>query len=223
MFKFITNLLSGSLLSGASSLAKIFVGDKSERDAAIAEEVKAVQEAYQAEMMAPERLSVFAQFVDAANRLVRPSFTYGIIALFIWAAKDPIEFTASMVALAAVPEMMWWILLTVISFWFGGRLLEKAQGKFKVASDKQLTQILKIQKELRRLEGGTQEWGIASKQFMTTDPVIQDDDNEYVIIDDHEAVTPAAPVAKPKPVVVVKPVKKLFPVKRQNFKSRFKR
>jgi hypothetical protein len=222
MFKLISSLLSGSLLSGIGGLAKIFVGDKSEREAAIAEEVKAVQEAYAAEMTSPERTSPFGQFVDGVNRLVRPSFTYGTVALFVWAAKDPVEFTASMVALAAVPEMLWWILLTIVSFWFGGRLLEKANGQFKVASDKQLTQILKIQKELRKLEGGTQEWGVAAKTISPVITDLQNDDNQYIVVDEQDVITPQ-PTPRPKVVVIQKPKKQVFPVKRQNFKGRFQR
>ena len=116
----------GSILGGANNLAKTVFGDKAAKEAAIHEEQMQIQKGYQAEFLAPEKHGWFNQLVDGANRLVRPLFTYGIVALFVWACVDPVEFTMTVQALGVIPELLWYIMMTIIGFWFGGRLLEKA-------------------------------------------------------------------------------------------------
>ena len=116
----------GSILGSANSLAKTVFGDKAAKEAAIHQEQMELQKGYQAEFLAPEKKGWFNQLVDGANRLVRPLFTYGIVALFIWACVDPVEFTMTVQALGVIPELLWYIMMTIIGFWFGGRLLEKA-------------------------------------------------------------------------------------------------
>lgn len=62
--------------------------------------------------------------VDGINRLVRPLSTGGVLYWFYFCATDPIAFTASMVALQAMPTAFWGILGTIIVFWFGGKFAE---------------------------------------------------------------------------------------------------
>lgn len=131
MISKIINALGGGVLGGVNSIAQTFVGDKAARERGFHDEQMAIQQGYQAEFLAPEKKGIFNQLVDGANRLVRPFFTYGIVALFIWAAYDPVNFTYSMQALAVIPELMWYILMTIIAFWFGGRLLEKAPKRIQ--------------------------------------------------------------------------------------------
>lgn len=148
----IFSLLSGGLIGQISGLAKIFFGDKEQRDSAIADEMKAIQESYRAELMAPEKIGYWASFIDGINRLVRPFYTFGTMSLFIWAAIDPVSFQVTMVSMGAVPEMLWYICLTIISFWFGGRMLEKAPRKINALTPKALETLLVAQKELRKLD-----------------------------------------------------------------------
>lgn len=62
--------------------------------------------------------------VDGINRLVRPLFTGGVLYWFYFCATDPIAFTASVVALQAMPTAFWGLLGTIIVFWFGGKFAE---------------------------------------------------------------------------------------------------
>jgi hypothetical protein len=151
MLSSILSLLGDGLLGKVGDLAKIFVGSKSERDQAIATEMAAIQEAYKAELLAPERIGYWAAFVDGLNRLVRPSFTFGIVALFVWAALDAVGFTVTMTALAAVPDMLWYIFLTIIAFWFGGRIIEKAPMRIKALDVKQLATVIAAKKALENI------------------------------------------------------------------------
>jgi len=127
LLKFLTSGVLGSV----NSLAKTFVGDKSARETGFHQEQMSVQQGYQAEFLAPEKTGWFNQFVDGYNRLIRPFCTTGIIALIIWACVDPIEFSLTIQALALIPELMWYIIMTIIAFWFGGRILEKAPKSIK--------------------------------------------------------------------------------------------
>ena len=135
----------GSILGGANNLAKTVFGDKAAKEAAIHEEQMQIQKGYQAEFLAPEKKGWFNQLVDGANRLVRPLFTYGIVALFVWACVDPVEFTMTVQALGVIPELLWYIMMTIIGFWFGGRLLEKAPMR---VSKKEMAAAKTVAKEI---------------------------------------------------------------------------
>ena len=63
----------------------------------------------------------FDQFVDGLNRLPRPVMAFGVIALFVSTAFDPVWFAARMVGVAMVPEPLWWLLGAIVSFYFGAR------------------------------------------------------------------------------------------------------
>lgn len=120
----------GTMFSGSGALGTILDGvksiwgNKNDRDRWQYQLDSKVQDSYAAEMMAPEKKHWFNMIVDGANRLVRPLFTYGIIIMFWWAAIRPVEFVAFVKTIQIVPEAMWYIMWTIIGFWFGGRILE---------------------------------------------------------------------------------------------------
>lgn len=141
----LVSLITGG---GLTSIAKTFFGDKSAKETNFHNEQMSINEGYKAEFIAPEKQGWFNQLVDGANRLVRPLFTYGIIALFIWAVVDPVKFVETVQALAVIPELLWYIMLTIIAFWFGGRLLEKSPGKISNSEIKVMAeQATQIQKQ----------------------------------------------------------------------------
>lgn len=63
----------------------------------------------------------FNRVLDAANRLPRPAFAFGALALFGFAMAAPDSFAARMTALSTIPEPLWWLLGGVVSFHFGAR------------------------------------------------------------------------------------------------------
>jgi hypothetical protein len=67
------------------------------------------------------------------------------VALFIWACVDPVEFTMTVQALGVIPELLWYIMMTIIGFWFGGRILEKAPMR---VSKKEMTTAKTVAKEI---------------------------------------------------------------------------
>jgi hypothetical protein len=176
---FILSIL-GSVFSGLfnkasnidiAGVVKSVIGDRSERDAAVAAEAKAVQEGYQAEFTAPERHG-FNALVDGINRLVRPLFTYGIISLFIWAAIDPVGFTVAMTALGVVPEMLWYIIATIIAFWFGSRIIEKAPMRVGAANIAQIKSILGMQQQLSSVKDNGNKYASGSSEAVISPPEV---------------------------------------------------
>lgn len=158
--------IAGQALGGIPTLIKAFFGSKYDRERWGHEEQMAVQGAFAAEFAPRENRTWWDSFVDGLNRLPRPIMTFGTIALFAWAVMDPAEFIGSMVALSAVPGMLWTIFLTIIGFWFGGRIIDKGFRRpptFKMASADQIREIINLRKEVNYM---SQEQGDAQ-----TDPI----------------------------------------------------
>lgn len=122
----------GEAVSGVWGTIK---GDKTKQDEAIHREQMAVLEQFAAEFAGRPPSTVWDSFVDGLNRLPRPTITFGVIGLFVWAAWEPVTFTESMTALGVVPEELWIILTTIVAFWFGGRLLSRDLSKPSVTPE----------------------------------------------------------------------------------------
>lgn len=126
---FFTGLFSkgGNAIGQIGEVVKSVWGNRESRDEYAYKENMRVQDSYAAEFLAPEKKHWFNMLIDGINRLVRPLFTYGIMAMFIWAAMDPKNFYDYVKNIQIIPESMWWVMLTIIGFWFGGRLFERGR------------------------------------------------------------------------------------------------
>lgn len=121
--------------NAVSNVVGTIWGNRSEKDAAIHDEQMAVLGQFAAEFAQRPPKTWWDSFVDGLNRLPRPLITFGVVGLFVWAGWDPITFTETMEALGFVPDELWIILLTIITFWFGGRLLAQDLRKPKVTRE----------------------------------------------------------------------------------------
>jgi len=74
--------------------------------------------AYEAEWKYADHQSWFGKLVDGINRLVRPVVTIGLISMLFGVLPVPVN----------LPSEYWTVLLLVLGFWFGGRLLKKDGG-----------------------------------------------------------------------------------------------
>jgi hypothetical protein len=138
------------IFNGAGRLWGSIFGSKETTEKNISREKTTAQEALVEEARSTmRRTDFFTVFVEGVNRLVRPTFSYGTVAFFVWAVYDPINFTISMQALALVPDFMYGIFLTIVGFWFGGRIVEKyADAKLRGPSAEQLQEVLENQRRI---------------------------------------------------------------------------
>ena len=113
------------VIGAVTKLFTAIFGDKGEENKQAHSEMMSVLQAHAAEFRAMDGRTWWDSLVDGLNRLPRPIMTFGTIALFAWAAMDPEEFAVAMVGFGAIPEAMWWILGAIVSFWFGGKIIQK--------------------------------------------------------------------------------------------------
>ena len=69
----------------------------------------------------------FDRFMDGANRLPRPALALGTLGLFVAAMIGSLWVSQQIQGIALVPELMWWLLGVIVSFYFGARHQVKSQ------------------------------------------------------------------------------------------------
>lgn len=128
--------------NAVSAVVGTIWGNKSEKDAAIHKETMAVHDEHMAvlaqfaaEFAGRPPTTWWDSFVDGLNRLPRPMITFSIIGIFVWAFYDPMGFIEYMGAMEVVPDELWLMWLTIIAFWFGGRLVSQDLRKPKVTKE----------------------------------------------------------------------------------------
>ncbi len=121
--------------NAVSNIVGTIWGDKSEKDAAIHDEHMAVLAQFAAEFAGRPPTTWWDSFVDGLNRLPRPVITFSIIGIFVWAFYDPMGFVEYMGAMEVVPDELWLMWLTIIAFWFGGRLVSQDLRKPKITKE----------------------------------------------------------------------------------------
>jgi hypothetical protein len=135
-----------SVAGAVTGIGGMIFGNKQQEDQQAAQELLAVTQGYNAEFAAKEKDSIFDEIVDGCNRLVRPFFTFGTIALFVWCVWDPTRFAVSMQALTLMPTQLWYILGAIVTFWFGSRiLLDKAMAASAPPSPQQVQGVISAQ------------------------------------------------------------------------------
>lgn len=113
---------------------------------------------------ATARTGYFDRFMDALNRVPRPLMAFGTIGLCVSAMVDPIWFASRMQGIALVPEPLWWLLGTIVSFYFGARYQVKSQ-EFQRSVASTMAQAPVVQANiaaLRALDAGAQGQGLPS-------------------------------------------------------------
>lgn len=104
-------------------IIKSVIGDKSAREAADATNDAAASAQFAAEFGERSNRTWWDSLVDGLNRLPRPLFAIAVMAaVFIWPAVDMAGFLSYAQAIAVVPEGFWAIAVTIIAFFFGGRM-----------------------------------------------------------------------------------------------------
>ena len=78
------------------------------------------------------RRGLFDRLIDGLNRLPRPLMALSTFALLGSAMFDPLWFAERMQGLTLVPEPLWWLMGTIVAFYFGGRFQAKSQDFKKI-------------------------------------------------------------------------------------------
>lgn len=155
MISFLKNLFLGGLgstVQGVSRGIATFTGDKVQREGNIHEEQMAVSQGMAAEYQYRGHRTWFDALVDGLNRIPRPLLAFEAIALPHWAIMDPVGFSVAMQALALMPEWLAIIFGQVVLLFFGGRMLDRWNGKMKGPSKEEVQQVLDNIKELKSLK-----------------------------------------------------------------------
>ena len=96
------------------------------------------------------------RFIDGISRLPRPLFSFGLFILFFIGAVAPDVFNNIMISYSAAPSMFWVIAITIITSWFGGRIVQEFGGFKKllgsVSPKTVIESILESRKQRWRLE-----------------------------------------------------------------------
>jgi hypothetical protein len=121
--------------NAVSNVVGTIWGNRSEKDAAIHDEQMAVLAQFAAEFAGRPPKTWWDSFVDGLNRLPRPVITFSIIGIFVWAFHDPGGFVEYMSAMEFIPDELWLMWLTIVAFWFGGRLVSQDMRKPKVTQE----------------------------------------------------------------------------------------
>lgn len=181
------------LFSGVGNIVGKIFGSKEQREKDSSAEIQLSKQTVIAELQASSnRKDFFTVFVDGLNRLVRPTFSYGVIGFFAWVVIDPVQFTISMQALALVPTFMYGIFLTIIGFWFGGRIVEKyADAKLQFPTNSQLQEVLKNQQAIlertQEKEKEVEDHILTAAAIATPNSVINETVQEYSLRNPTEA------------------------------------
>lgn len=124
-----------SILAGIPLVGKVIetvFGSKLERDRFDADARAGASAQFAAEF--GHTKNWFDSLIDGLNRLPRPVITFGIIGLFVMCWFYPERFIIGATNLELIPREMWWILGTVVTFFFGGRMT-KDFGRYKIRKE----------------------------------------------------------------------------------------
>ncbi len=114
--------LVGGVGNAISGVRETWKGSVEKREVRQAQAQANALNQFTAEFIKPENW--FDSLINGLNRTPRPVIANGTIGLFIYAFIDPEGFEETMQALDKVPPEMWWLLSSIVVFYFGARELK---------------------------------------------------------------------------------------------------
>ena len=122
---------------------------KTQKEANTSKEKTLALHQYAAEFLRPPR-TWWDSLVDGFNRLIRPVVVCHILLFLILVVLNPKKGQIVALALSTIPEALWWIIGSVILFYFGSRMTEKIM-KNRAADPKQFRNALEQIKEINKI------------------------------------------------------------------------
>ena len=125
MFKQTGKFLGGGVAKPIRDIAGIAVAPR-DRQREMQHEIQMAVMRNFREYMSSEPTSWYGKLIKSANAAIRPTLSFGTIALFSYAFINPSGFSASMTSLAIVPIELWSLLGGVSAMVLGGRIQTKS-------------------------------------------------------------------------------------------------
>jgi len=116
------------LRESVSGVVGTIWGDQSAKDAQGSSENMATYAQFAAEFQVQNR-TWFDSLIDGFNRLPRPVIVAMVIIYFFLSFHDPLLFQQINIGLDTVPDNMWIIACSIVSFYFVARELSKSRDK----------------------------------------------------------------------------------------------
>ncbi|NIU83357.1 MAG: hypothetical protein GWN64_07720 [Candidatus Thorarchaeota archaeon] len=114
---------TSKIMGSVADIKRIAKVDKTQQENNLHAETVQMLKAYAAEM-GKENKNLWDSIVDGINRLVRPILALIAISLFLICLIYPNYAKNVSVAFYGLPNNLYYILLTIISFYFGGRIVQ---------------------------------------------------------------------------------------------------
>lgn len=137
----------GGLIRAATETVRAVAGDQAARDVQGLEVRTSTLDQFGSEFARAPR-GWFDAMVDGLNRLPRPVLAFATLALFAFAMWDPVSFSARMQGIALIPEPLWWLMGTVVAFYFGAR----EAAHFRAAKAPDAAQVAAVQAAVRTIQ-----------------------------------------------------------------------
>jgi len=126
-------------------------GNQRERDQQHSSQFMAGMQSYSSEFSPRNNRSRWDSFWNGINRMPRPLIVITVFSYFGLAYFNPTEFQILNIALSGVPDQMWWVMSSVVGFYFVAREFHKNREKSMALSDRdfqvQQTRIAKLRGE----------------------------------------------------------------------------
>lgn len=143
-----TALIKGT--GGAvTNVAKVFKGSKLDRDQQAHDQFTSTQRSFSAEFNNRNNRTWWDSFWDGLNRMPRPVMVVLVLVYFMLSYFNQIEFQKINLSLDTVPENMWFILGSIIAFYFGSRHFQKKHESLAMTKD----QFSETQRRIAELDG----------------------------------------------------------------------
>jgi hypothetical protein len=166
------NIVSGAVQgigNAVSGVAKVLVGDKSARETYRSQENMATYGQFAAEFQVQNR-TWFDSLIDGLNRLPRPVIVAMVICYFMSSFMNPLTFQQINEGLDTVPENMWIIAGSIVSFYFVAREFQKSRDKKMALSKAEFEERMRRHDELE-------------KRKRDREPVMEDEEFEAAMAD----------------------------------------
>ena len=147
----VTGLVTG-VGNAVGGVAKIFVGDRSAREAGYHDENMESRRQFSTEFQVARR-TWFDSLVDGINRMPRPAFVGLVIYYLVLSYVDPIEFQKVNIALDSVPDRIWDIIeYIILPFYFIARELQKGRDKKMALTKAEFDERMRQTRELEAMK-----------------------------------------------------------------------